>query len=158
MKKKLIIVIILLVALIAAIVVVLYTSNDGAWIEEKLMKGLTFNLSDEWTYDEEYQSYSNPKNEWATYTACESWDDNECATAEERKKTFEPDGSDGFDISDIKVNGTDALLVHEPVNEIDDYYVFFYVNGKEHIINYETPFGENPIADLTEEFLASISW
>lgn len=148
--KKILLTLLMLISIVcltACNTAVTYTVDD-----------LTFTLTEEWTYDEDCLAFSNSENEWANYMICETWDDNVCTSAAERKATFASDGSDGFDISDITVNGTEALLVHEPVNEIDDYYVFFYANGTEHFINYETPFGDDVLVDITAEFLDSISW
>lgn len=120
--------------------------------------GVTYTLSSDWSYDEESKAFTNANNENARYTVEADWYGDTCTTIEERKGTFEPDGSDGFELTNIEINGEPALLCEEPVNEIKDFNVFFYVNGKEHVINYETDFEKNDIQEYTDEFLASISW
>ena len=120
--------------------------------------GVTYKLSDNWTYDDEEHCFTNKKNEDACYNIEGYWYGDECSSYAERKATFEPDGSDGFDLYTVCVNGTKALLVCEPVNEIKDYNLFFYVNGKEHVVNYETDFECDSIAKYTAEFIKSIRW
>ena len=124
--------------------------------------GVTYTLSSDWAFDKSDLSFSNANNNDAYYTIVEEYYDasgvSSYSSIDERLATFAPDGSDGFDIEKIEINGESALKVAEPVNEIIDYHVFFYANGKEHIINYTTDFEKDTIADYTEEFLNSISW
>ena len=120
--------------------------------------GITYTLSSDWSYDEDGKVFTNANNERARYAVEVDWYGDTCTTVEERKGTFEPDGSDGFELTNIEINGEPALLCVEPVNEIKDCNVFFYVNGKEHVINYETDFEKNDIQEYTDEFLSSISW
>ena len=123
--------------------------------------GITYTLSPDWSYKEDGKVFTNDKHKDARYVVEAYWysdDGQSCTTVEERKSTFEPDGSDGFELTDIEVNGEPALLCKEPVNEIVDCNVYFYVDGKEHIINYEPAFGDNSLQKYTDEFLASISW
>ena len=129
------------------------------WVYKNItLNGVTYQLNDDWTYDDLWWVITNNKNPKASYIVESYFDDEECHSIEERMATFAPDGSDGFDISTIKVNGQKALLVAEPVNEIMDYHIFFYDNGDEHVINYSTDFEYNDIEEYTQEFLKLITW
>lgn len=153
--------------IIAIVTLLLFVvSACGAQQQEKntdfSYDGINYTLSADWSFDENDLCFTNSNNNDAYYTIVEEYYDaagvSTCASIDERLATFASDGSDGFDIEKIEVNGEPALKVAEPVNEITDYHVFFYANGKEHIINYTTDFGKDTIAECTEELLNSISW
>ena len=132
-------------------------SGQTADNETYIVDGISYSLGSEWVYDDEGKSFSVPSSKWATYSIADGEDLN-CSSAADRLATFPPDGSDGIDKETIEINGTDALLTAEPVNEIMYYQVYFYADGQEHMFSYEMPFEENPIEKYTIEFMDSISW
>ena len=128
------------------------------WVNKIIrFNGVAYNLNDDWVYDDMWYTITNKNNPNAVYSIDAYFGDS-CSSLEERLASFAPDGSDGFDISTIKVNGQKALLVAEPVNEIMDYNIFFYANGYEHIINYQTDYGHNDIEEYTQALLKLITW
>lgn len=128
------------------------------WVNKIIrLNGVAYNLNDDWVYDDMWYTITNKNNPDAVYSI-EAYFGESCSSYEERLASFAPDGSDGFEISTIKINGQKALLVAEPVNEIMDYNIFFYENGYEHIINYQTEFGNNDIEEYTQALLKLITW
>lgn len=151
---------IMMAAILASVLVLVCACGNAAPEAKEInVDGIKYELTSDWTFDEENLTFTNKNDDAIAYVVVKDKDvAGQCSDVEERRGMYAADGSDGIDLHDVTINGTDALLAVEPVNEIKDIYLFFYANGVEHAINYEPEFEAEDISDITQELFDSIKF
>ena len=150
-------IIMLSVALVSVLILLCACGNTAPEAQEFTADGIKYELTSDWTFDEENMTFSNKNDDSVAYAVVTDEDiAGKCSGVEERRGMYAADGSDGIDLYDVTINGTEALLTVEPVNEIKDIYLFFYADGAEHAINYEPDFEAEDISEVTQELFDSI--
>lgn len=133
--------------------------NDTDYPEtfQVIVDDVTYELSEDWSYNQDNRAFTNENFSDASFVV-KPLEDCDQKSLKDRRGTFADDDSDGITKEVIDVDGTHGLLTIEPVNELDDYNIYFYKDNQEHIVNMECTHGDAQAKDYVNEFITGISF